>query len=281
MAIFSLHHTWLGKSHKDYKLGVGREHANYITRESSCTKLLGERAPVERHRLKAWLHTQETGDRKNARIIDKVMVALPVELTPAQREALVWKYCERMTEGRASWVAAIHDQGKDLHNPHAHIVFRDRDFETGKRVMMTTERGSTERLRRVWEQATNRELKNAGLDVRIDRRSLATQEIDREPGSHRGPNVQPPEAASRLQSEPVSQAVAEAGLPAAAGGLATGAGRTVALEEEHRRREPASGDAGMPDWTHRGGMVAQQRSATKWAKAANEDRNPASPLRPA
>src|ERR1700752_1007240 len=98
MAIFSLRHTWLGKSHKDYKPGVGAAHANYVTRQSSCTKLLGERAPTERHALKAWLTAEETGDRKNARIIDKLMVALPVELEPAQREALVTAFCERVTQ---------------------------------------------------------------------------------------------------------------------------------------------------------------------------------------
>lgn len=244
MAIYSLHHTWLGKSHVNYKPGVGRAHANYITRESSCTRLFGARMPTERQWLKAWLNAQEIGDRKNARIIDKVMVALPIELTPSQREALIRAYCEQVSEGRTGWVAAIHDLGKDAHNPHAHIIFRDRDVVTGRRVIMTTERGSTERLRKDWEEAANRALEDAGLDIRIDRRSLAAQGIQRDAPAHRGPTI----AAKKREVE----------LP------------PIAQQDTQRNRTDDRVDH-SPDlhWTGRGGMVAQQRSAASWAKAAN------------
>jgi hypothetical protein len=180
MAIFSLRHTWLGKSHKDYKPGVGKAHANYVTRQSSCTKVFGARAPTDRQTLKAWLNNEEVSDRKNARIIDKLMVALPIELTAGQHAALVRDFCERVTEGRASWIAAVHDRGEDAHNPHVHIILRDRDIDTGRRVMMTTERGSTERFRQAWEETANDALRDAGLSIRIDRRSLAEQGVERD-----------------------------------------------------------------------------------------------------
>ena len=37
----------------------------------------------------AWLDEQEQGDRKNARVIDKVVVALPIELTHEQNLGLL------------------------------------------------------------------------------------------------------------------------------------------------------------------------------------------------
>jgi hypothetical protein len=140
----------------------------------------------DRYELMRWLDREEQNDRKNARVIDKVVVALPIELSHEQNMELLWDFCETMTKGRASWIAAIHDGPNDRDNPHAHIIFRDRDFQTGKRVMLTTERGSTERFREGWENAANRALEREGFDARIDRRSLAAQGIDREPQLHVG-----------------------------------------------------------------------------------------------
>jgi MobA/MobL family len=249
VAIFSLRHTWLGKSHEKYKPGVAKAHANYVTRTSSCTKLIGKRAPLGREALKAWLDRAENNDRKNARIVDKLIIALPVELNPAQREALVRDFCEQASKGRASWVAAMHDKGKDAHNPHVHVIFRDRDYQSGRRVMMTSERGSTERFRLCWEESANRALERAGLDIRIDRRTLAAQGIDRRAGIHLGPgrsHLRNPFDAERSPTE-----------------------------HRNRRHTP---DHESFDWTGRGGMVAQQRSAMKWVKAANERARAVSPF---
>ncbi len=91
--------------------------------------------------------------------------------------------------GRIAWLAAIHDQRDDASNPLAHLIIRDKDHETGKRVFDTSEKGSTDRLRQLWETVANRALEQAGTDARIDRRSLGEQGIDRQPGIHIGPNV--------------------------------------------------------------------------------------------
>lgn len=66
--------------------------------------------PLERKAARRWLDAQERADRKNARIIDKLTIALPVELNRRQRRALVRTYSERVTVGRASWIAAIHQE---------------------------------------------------------------------------------------------------------------------------------------------------------------------------
>jgi hypothetical protein len=46
-------------------------------------------------------------------------------------------------------------------------MFFDRDVETGKRVFQTTEKGSTERLKAIWQDETNAYLQELGIDARI------------------------------------------------------------------------------------------------------------------
>lgn len=137
---------------------------------------------------RAWLNQQEAEDRKNGRVIDKVMLALPRELPVAEQAALVRAFAEEVTQGRASWLAAIHQDHPE--NPHAHLVIRDRDPETGKRVAGLSEKGSTELLRETWERHANRALEIAGRDERIDRRSLRAQGLTREAQVHVGPRAQ-------------------------------------------------------------------------------------------
>lgn len=187
MAIFSLNHDPVGRS-KDPPGSASLFH-RYITRADSCTLILGQRMPLD-STTRQWLDAQELGDRKNARVIDKLIVALPVELDRDQHVELLESFAERMTQGRASWMAAIHAGERDADNPHAHMIFRDRDVDTGRRVMMTTEAGSTERFRQAWEEEVNRALERAGREERVDRRSLAAQGIDREPQIHVGAGAQ-------------------------------------------------------------------------------------------
>ncbi len=181
-------------------MGTAAAHVRYITRQSAARLVLAERMPEAPHQARAWLDGQEQAERKNGRVIDKVMVALPRELTPEQRAVLVREFAGEVTQGRASWLAAIHDQGKDADNPHAHIVIRDKDLETGKRVFSFTdktgrkkvglsEKGSTERLREAWEIAANRALERAGQEARIDRRTLEAQGIEQRPQIHVGPKA--------------------------------------------------------------------------------------------
>ncbi|ABE41160.1 MobA/MobL protein [Rhodopseudomonas palustris BisB5] len=185
MAIFSLNHSFIGRT-TDPK-GSASLFARYITRPQACTEVVGERMPLDRAAMMRWLDGQEQKDRRIARVIDKVVVALPIELTHEQNVELLQGFCERMTQGSASWAAAVHDGPDDLDNPHAHIIFRDRDWHTGKRVMLTTEQGSTQRFRDAWEDEVNRALEHEGFETRIDKRSLKEdQGVDREPQLHVG-----------------------------------------------------------------------------------------------
>lgn len=150
---------------------------------------MGARMPEKPRQAANYLKQMEDGDRVNARVADKVMVALPKELNEQQRVDLVRGFANDVTKGRAPWVAAIHDKGKDVGNPHAHILIRDRCPDSGKRVIGMSDAGSTDMLREKWEQHANRALEQAGHAVRTDRRSLQAQGIDRAPTIHEGPNV--------------------------------------------------------------------------------------------
>lgn len=142
--------------------------------------------PTKSVQARAWFRKQEREDRSNARVADKVLLALPRELSAAQRAEMVREFAEAVTVGKASWLAAFHETGEDRHNPHVHLVVRDRDPETGKRACGMSERGSTERLRELWERHANAALESAGWVERIDRRTLKAQGIERSPTIHEG-----------------------------------------------------------------------------------------------
>jgi hypothetical protein len=184
MAIYSLNHRSVGK--KTHAPRTAGAHVRYITRPNAVGQVLAQHMPEKPGPARAWFDAQEASDRANARIADKIMVALPVELNAVQHAQLVRDFAYDVTQGRAPWLAAIHDRGEDAHNPHAHIMIRDRDVATGKRAIGLSEKGSTERLRELWEVAANRSLAQAGHDTTIDRRTLEAQGITREPGLHVG-----------------------------------------------------------------------------------------------
>lgn len=198
MAIYSLNLKSIGRT--THAAGTAGAHLLYIAREGASPELVAAHMPLDPNDARAWMNQAETGDRKNARVIDKVRIALPRELTPEQRMQLVQDFARDLTGDQVPWFAAIHAQGKDAHNPHCHLVIRDRDIETGKRVLCLSdsprdrakaglEPKAVEWVRAKWEVMANQALENAGHDVRIDRRSLDAQGIDRTPTIHIGPQA--------------------------------------------------------------------------------------------
>jgi hypothetical protein len=158
--------------------------------------------PSDPVQARTWMDGQERLSRKNARVIDKLRIALPRELTDSQRAELVAGFMEELTGGRIAWYAALHHEGEDAHNPHVHIAIHDRDVETGKRVLRLSDSArdrakaglpgpkAVEWVRERWEHAANAALKAAGHEARVNRRSLEAQGIDRAPTIHEGPRAQ-------------------------------------------------------------------------------------------
>lgn len=203
MAIYSLRMSSVGKTTQKQPF-TAAAHIKYITRKEAVTHVMAARMPEVRRQAIAWLKREERFDRKNARVIDKVVLALPRELSTKQWHALVKAFAEELTQGRASWLAAFHTTGKDRDNPHCHLVLRDRDVETGKRVMLLSagqkekaERSKARKsrpttavdVRKLWERFANGALAAAGRAERIDHRSLKEQGVGRAPQVHEGPNI--------------------------------------------------------------------------------------------
>lgn len=198
MAIYSCAVSTVG--HSTHAAGTAGAHLRYIGRADAASEVAAEHMPSTPEDARTWMDGLERGARKNARLCSKVRIALPRELTHAQNAALLNDFLADVSRGRVSWFYAIHDKGKDAHNPHAHIVLVDRDIETGKRVLLLSDSpkdrqkaglpaNGVEWIRERWEQCANQALAHAGHDARIDRRSLAAQGIDREPTIHIGPRA--------------------------------------------------------------------------------------------
>jgi hypothetical protein len=203
MSIYSLRLTPIGKTTQKQPF-TAAAHVGYITRKEAASHVMAERMPESRSRAQRWLKAEERADRVNARVADKMVIALPRELALQQQVELVYRFAETLTQGKASWLAAIHAKGKDRANPHCHLLVRDRCVQTGQRVVMfsagpkeikqraakglsvpTTLRD----IRAMWERLTNAALEAAGRVERIDRRSLAAQGLTRPPQVHEGPNA--------------------------------------------------------------------------------------------
>lgn len=187
IAIYSLNIRSIGKT--THAARTAGAHIRYIARPTAQPEIIGERMPTEPRAARRWLDQQERDDRKNARVIDKITLALPRELSRRRRRALIQSFGERLTDGRASWLAAIHQDGTDADNPHAHFVLRDRDMQTGKRVAQLSEKGAADRVRLLWENAVNDALEAAGSVQRVDRRSHAARGLETAPTRHRGPEM--------------------------------------------------------------------------------------------
>lgn len=196
MAIYSLNLKSIGRT--THAAGTAGAHLRYIARPDAKPELVAEHMPTDPAQARTWMNQAEAADRKNARVIDKVRIALPRELDDKQRMQLVQEFAAALTKNRVPWFAAIHATGKDAHNPHCHLVIRDRDIDTGKRVVRLSDSArdrskaglepkAVEWVRTLWEDQANRALEAAGHDVRIDRRSLEAQGVDREPTIHVGP----------------------------------------------------------------------------------------------
>lgn len=274
MAIYSLHHRPITRTGKcaQKQPYTSAAHCSYITRESAVTAVISGHMPSNPSKACRWLKEMEDAEqRKNARFIEKIILALPVELDHEQRVELVQDYCAALSQGRVPWLAAIHDGPLDWDNPHAHLIFRDRDIETGKTVIKASDFKSTLRFRALWEEKANRHLERAGLEARIDRRTLEAQGIAREPGIHIGPRSRAMEDRGfRPHSKVIAVRRYKDGRVQTVriDYAAIDQGRTRAAENDARQRRNGARGLGKkpPRWNTGAGMVAQQRSAAAWIK---------------
>lgn len=163
----------------------------------SAAVILPENAPEwARDRARLWNAAEQAETRKNSTVAREFEIALPAELSPADREKLAHDFARELVKrhGFAADVA-IHAPGRegDNRNHHAHILLSTRrllsdgfgektreldDHKTGK--VLVTE------WRERFATMQNERLRDAGHSVQVDHRSLEAQGIDRAPTQHLG-----------------------------------------------------------------------------------------------
>ena len=148
-------------------------------------------------RAKLWNAAELAEKRKDACVAREFEVALPSELSPAERRRLALDFAKDMANREGCAVdVAIHAPGRegDNRNHHAHILRTTRKVEAdGLGAKLDTEKAGRKRsddleaVRAKWADLTNERLRKNGIAARVDHRSLEAQGIDREPTQHLGP----------------------------------------------------------------------------------------------
>jgi len=161
-----------------------------------------------------WNAAEASETRKNSRVAREVILALPHELTDTERKALASDMALYLVERyRVAVDVAVHSpvagDGHDPRNHHAHLLFTTREitpegFGAKTRILDDKQAGpqEVELLREVWETLANDALAMAGFSgVKIDRRTLEGQGIDRIPQTHIGPEAKASEEAEKDDEE--------------------------------------------------------------------------------
>jgi len=262
--------------------GTGADHAQYIERGGRFSvEKFGEIGQSERGNLPEWaggsaarfFAAADVYERANGSAYREFELALPRELNEGERLELVRGFVAQEIGERHAYVWAIHEPHGE--NPHVHIMFSERTrdgIERGAEQYFrranakAPERGgcaksqafsggmtaaqrdaALEAFRGRWTLAQNLSLERAGLEVRVDHRSLEAQGIEREAGQHRGPAISGIEA--RGQQAEVS--------------LRREAERALRAEAVLRQRQPAHQELVIELREVTREEVAGQRSAAR------------------
>ena len=154
---------------------------------------------IDRERL--WQAAEASERRKDSCVARKITIALPAELDAEACRDLARRFGQWLAERyRTAVDVAVHapDPAGDERNVHAHILMPTREMGAdgtfGAKLRVLDDRAAgpaeIEAMRVAWEEMANRALAAAGVDARIDRRSLVEQGItDRPPSWHRGPGA--------------------------------------------------------------------------------------------
>jgi ATP-dependent exoDNAse (exonuclease V) alpha subunit len=176
-----------------------------------------------KQRANLWNVAESAETRANARVAREYLVALPVELSPAQRIGLVRGFSQELADRyRCALDCTIHAPrdfpGSDPRNFHAHLLATTREVATdGLGAKTTLEWNDASRreiglgpainellhVRARWAATTNEALRDAHVAARIDHRTLRAQGIDREP------RPQIPRAAFEMERRGYRSTVAE------------------------------------------------------------------------
>ena len=134
-----------------------------------------------RDRSELWNRVEESETRKNSQVAREVRVALPDELTHAQRLELVREFVRSQFVDRGMVAdIALHAPGRigDERNHHAHILLTTREVDADGFTTKNRDWNKVEVLegwREAWARDSNAALERAGIEDRVDHRTLVAQ----------------------------------------------------------------------------------------------------------
>jgi ATP-dependent exoDNAse (exonuclease V) alpha subunit len=151
-----------------------------------------------RERARLWNTAEAAEGRRNSRVAREYQVTLPHELNVAQRRELARLFSRELADRHNIAVdLAIHEPkpNGDPRNYHAHLLVTTREVGSsglGAKAGLDLSFAAREQrglagykelsvIRERWATLTNEAYRSAGIEVRVDHRSLAAQGIDREP----------------------------------------------------------------------------------------------------
>jgi len=151
-----------------------------------------------RERSRLWNAAEVAERRRNSVVAQEYQISLPHELTSSQRLELARRFSRELADRHGSAIdLAVHNPrpDNDPRNFHAHLLATTRVVtpdglasKTGLQLSFDESlrrglggAGEMMAIRERLASLTNDAYKAAGLDIRVDHRSLAAQGIDREP----------------------------------------------------------------------------------------------------
>lgn len=160
----------------DYHRRRGVEHAEVMA-PTNAPSWMSDRS-------KLWNAVEAAEKRKDAQLAREIEIALPRELTPDQRRELVRAFVgqEFVSRGMIADVAIHCPAARDGEaQPHAHVLLTTRVLTGdgfGQKERAWNAKDVLEGWRARWAEAQNRTLEKAGVEVRVDHRSLADQRAE-------------------------------------------------------------------------------------------------------
>ncbi|WP_179381796.1 MobQ family relaxase [Jannaschia marina] len=157
----------------DYAAKAGVEHTEILA-PSHAPDWVSDRSEL-------WNRVEEAETRKNSQVAREVRVALPDELSHAERVELVRGFVrEQFVERGMVADVAIHAPGRegDERNHHAHILLTTREVGENGFTAKNRDWNKVEVLaswREAWARDTNAALERAQVAERVDHRTLAAQ----------------------------------------------------------------------------------------------------------
>jgi hypothetical protein len=210
----SFHH-----SIKNGKRGTATEHRLYNTRGGKKYEDRGDLMHTSHRNFPdddpgAFWKAADKHERANGAAYREHEIALPADLAISQQIDLAKQLADRLVGGKPHEIA-IHCPNSSIEgvpNPHVHIMYSDRISDGLDRPVAQIfrrpssqhpERGGWKKdsggkdrrqmhdiahsRREVVAKTINEALENAGLEDRVDHRSLKAQGVDRQPERHLGP----------------------------------------------------------------------------------------------